>query len=174
MVRAGTRHDLSQVKQEMNETLRSYTRCFFKTRATIANITDEDAIRCFQNGLFSKNRFFLAVGVGRGLRLELLLNGIPILPYPDLMRDLHLLLHPPLGLLGYLLLPSSGSLYLGGLLGRTFCPVREVGARLGMTEPLEKQAKVRRRSGTRGPARRRREEDLPNSAGASYRRPSGP
>jgi hypothetical protein len=25
MIRAGTRHDLSQVKQEMNETLRSYT-----------------------------------------------------------------------------------------------------------------------------------------------------
>jgi hypothetical protein len=29
MIRAGTRHDLSQVKQEMNETLRSYTRRFF-------------------------------------------------------------------------------------------------------------------------------------------------
>jgi hypothetical protein len=40
MIRAGTRHDLSQVKQEMNETLRYYTRCFFETRATIANITE--------------------------------------------------------------------------------------------------------------------------------------
>jgi hypothetical protein len=57
MIRAGTRHDLSQVKQEMNETLRSYTRCFFETRATIANIADEDVIRCFQNGLFSKNTY---------------------------------------------------------------------------------------------------------------------
>jgi hypothetical protein len=43
------------VKQEMNETLRSYTGRFFKTCATIANITDEDVIRCFQHSLFSKN-----------------------------------------------------------------------------------------------------------------------
>jgi hypothetical protein len=55
MIRAGTRHDLSQVKQEMNETLRSYTWRFFEMCATIANITDEDIIRCFQNGLFSKH-----------------------------------------------------------------------------------------------------------------------
>jgi hypothetical protein len=47
MIRAGTRHYLSQVKQEMNETLRSYTRHFFEMRATIANITDEDVIRYF-------------------------------------------------------------------------------------------------------------------------------
>jgi hypothetical protein len=47
MIRAGTHHDLSQVKQEMNETLRFYTRCFFEMRATIANITDEDDIHCF-------------------------------------------------------------------------------------------------------------------------------
>jgi hypothetical protein len=46
---------LSQVKQEENETLRSYTRCFFEICATIANITDEDVIHCFQNGLGSKN-----------------------------------------------------------------------------------------------------------------------
>jgi hypothetical protein len=26
-------------------------------RATIANITDEDVIRCFQNGLFSKQTY---------------------------------------------------------------------------------------------------------------------
>jgi hypothetical protein len=57
MIRAGTRHDLSQVKQEMNETLRSYTRSFFEMRATIANITNEDVIRCFQNSLFSKNTY---------------------------------------------------------------------------------------------------------------------
>jgi hypothetical protein len=41
----------------MNETLRSYTRCFFEIRATIANITDEDIIRCFQNRLFSKDTY---------------------------------------------------------------------------------------------------------------------
>jgi hypothetical protein len=57
MIRAGTHHDLSQLKLEMNETLRSYTQCFFETRATIANIMDEDAIRCFQHGLFSKNTY---------------------------------------------------------------------------------------------------------------------
>jgi hypothetical protein len=57
MIRAGIRHNLSHVKQEMNETLRSYTRCFLKTRATIANITDENIIRCFQNRLFSKHTY---------------------------------------------------------------------------------------------------------------------
>jgi hypothetical protein len=57
MIRASTHHDLSQVKQKMNETLRSSTWCFFETRATITNITDEDVIRCFQNGLFSKNMY---------------------------------------------------------------------------------------------------------------------
>jgi hypothetical protein len=57
MIGAGTRHNLSQVKQEMNETLRSYTRRFFEMRATIANITDMDIIRCFQNGLFSKHTY---------------------------------------------------------------------------------------------------------------------
>jgi hypothetical protein len=57
MIRVGTHHDLSQVKQEMNKTLRSYTRCFVETRATITNITDEDIISCFQHGLFSKNTY---------------------------------------------------------------------------------------------------------------------
>jgi hypothetical protein len=73
MIRAGTYHDFFQVKQEMNETLRSYTRHFFETRATIANITDEDIIfetratianitdediiHFFQHGLFSKNTY---------------------------------------------------------------------------------------------------------------------
>jgi hypothetical protein len=57
MIRVGTHHDLSQVKQEMNETLRSYTRHFFKMRATIASIIDEDVIHCFQNGLFLKHTY---------------------------------------------------------------------------------------------------------------------
>jgi hypothetical protein len=47
MLRAGTCHDLSQVKQEENETQRSYTRRFFKMCASIANITDENVIHCF-------------------------------------------------------------------------------------------------------------------------------
>jgi hypothetical protein len=41
----------------MNETLRSSTRCFFETHATISNITNEDVIRYFQYGLFSKNTY---------------------------------------------------------------------------------------------------------------------
>jgi hypothetical protein len=57
MIRAGTHHDLSKVKQEMNETLRSYTWYFFEMRTTITNITDEDVIRCFKNGLFSKHTY---------------------------------------------------------------------------------------------------------------------
>jgi hypothetical protein len=57
MSRAGTHHDLSQVKQELNETLRSNTQRFFEMRATIANIIDEDIIRYFQNGLFLKHTF---------------------------------------------------------------------------------------------------------------------
>jgi hypothetical protein len=57
MIRVGTRHDLSQVKKEMNEILSSYTWCFFEMRDTITNITDEDIIRCFQHSLFSKNTY---------------------------------------------------------------------------------------------------------------------
>jgi hypothetical protein len=32
-------------------------RCFFEMHTTIANITDEDVIRYFQNGLFSKHMY---------------------------------------------------------------------------------------------------------------------
>jgi hypothetical protein len=48
---AGTHHDLAQCKQKRNKLLRSYTRCFFDVRATIANISEEDIIDCFYNGL---------------------------------------------------------------------------------------------------------------------------
>jgi hypothetical protein len=41
----------------MNETLRSYTWRFFEMQATIANITNEDVIHCFQNSLFSKHMY---------------------------------------------------------------------------------------------------------------------
>jgi hypothetical protein len=50
---AGTRHDLSQCKQERNKLLRSYTRHFFDVRAIIANISEEDIIDCFYNGISS-------------------------------------------------------------------------------------------------------------------------
>jgi hypothetical protein len=51
ITRVGTRHDLAQCKQERNKLLRSYTRCFFDVRATIANISEEDIIDCFYNGI---------------------------------------------------------------------------------------------------------------------------
>jgi hypothetical protein len=48
---AGTRHDLAQCKQERNELLRSYTHRFFDVRATITNISEDDIIDCFYNGI---------------------------------------------------------------------------------------------------------------------------
>jgi hypothetical protein len=51
ITRAGTRHDLSQCKQERNEFLQSYTRRFFDTRATIANISEQVIIDCFHNSI---------------------------------------------------------------------------------------------------------------------------
>jgi hypothetical protein len=51
ITRAGTHHDLAQCKQERNELLWSYTHRFFDVRATIANISEEDIIDCFYNGI---------------------------------------------------------------------------------------------------------------------------
>jgi hypothetical protein len=51
ITRAGTHHDLAQCKQVRNEFLRSYTRRFFDVRATIVNISEEDIIDCFYNGI---------------------------------------------------------------------------------------------------------------------------
>jgi hypothetical protein len=51
IARVGTHHDLAQCKQERNELLRSYTRCFFDVHATIANISEEDIINCFYNDI---------------------------------------------------------------------------------------------------------------------------
>jgi hypothetical protein len=51
VTRAGTHHDLAQCKQERNELLRFYTCRFFDVRATIANISEEDIIDCFYNGI---------------------------------------------------------------------------------------------------------------------------
>jgi hypothetical protein len=49
--RAGTRHDLTQCKQRKNKSLHTYTRRFFETHATIANISDQDIIDWFQHCL---------------------------------------------------------------------------------------------------------------------------
>jgi hypothetical protein len=51
IARAGARHDLAQCKQERNELLRSYTCRFFDVCATIANISEDDIIDCFYNGI---------------------------------------------------------------------------------------------------------------------------
>jgi hypothetical protein len=51
ITRAGTRHDLAQCKQEHNDLLQSYKRHFFDVRAIIANISEEDIIDCFYNGI---------------------------------------------------------------------------------------------------------------------------
>ena len=57
MTRSGTRHDLSQCKQNKNESLQEYTKCFFKKRTTIANISDDNIIDCFCQGLFYRFTF---------------------------------------------------------------------------------------------------------------------
>jgi hypothetical protein len=48
---AGTHHDLAQCKQERNKFLQSHTRRFFNVHATITNISEEDIIDCFYNGI---------------------------------------------------------------------------------------------------------------------------
>ena len=49
--RVATRHALSMCKQEQGETIRSYVKRFFDTRATIPNVADEDVINYFQSGI---------------------------------------------------------------------------------------------------------------------------
>jgi hypothetical protein len=51
IARVGTHHDLAQCKQERNKLLWSHTRRFFDVRATIANISEDDIIDCFYNGI---------------------------------------------------------------------------------------------------------------------------
>jgi hypothetical protein len=55
--RPATRHDLRLCKQERGEALRSYINRFFDTRATIANIADDDVIDCFHNGLAAQQLY---------------------------------------------------------------------------------------------------------------------
>ena len=38
-------------KQELGESIRSYVKRFFDTRATIANVADDDVIDYFQSGI---------------------------------------------------------------------------------------------------------------------------
>jgi len=49
--RVATRHALSMIKQEQGESIRSYVKHFFDTRATIPNVTDNDVIDYFQSGI---------------------------------------------------------------------------------------------------------------------------
>ena len=45
--RVATRHALLMCKQEQGESIRSYVKYFFDTRATIPNIADDDVIDYF-------------------------------------------------------------------------------------------------------------------------------
>ena len=49
--RVATRHALSMIKQEQGESIRSYVKRFFDTRATIPNVADDDVIDYFQSGI---------------------------------------------------------------------------------------------------------------------------
>src|SRR6185503_14332255 len=49
--RVATRHALSMCKQEQGESIRSYVKRFFDTRATIPNVTDDDIIDYFQSSI---------------------------------------------------------------------------------------------------------------------------
>jgi len=55
--RPATRHDMRLCKQERGEALRSYIKRFFDTRASIANIADDDVIDCFHNGLAAQQLY---------------------------------------------------------------------------------------------------------------------
>ena len=49
--RVATRHALSMCKQEQGESIRSYVKRFFDTRATIPNVAAADVIDYFQRGI---------------------------------------------------------------------------------------------------------------------------
>jgi hypothetical protein len=67
ITRAGTHHDLAQCKQERNELLQSYTRCFFDVHATIANISEEDIIDYFYNSITNPGIYRSLGGTDRKL-----------------------------------------------------------------------------------------------------------
>jgi hypothetical protein len=49
--RLATRHAIAMCKQEPGKTLRSYVKWFFDTSATITNVSDEDVIDYFHDGI---------------------------------------------------------------------------------------------------------------------------
>jgi hypothetical protein len=49
--------DLAMVKQEQDETLRKYMRCFFDKRATVVDVSDKEVIDLFQDGLYHHRTF---------------------------------------------------------------------------------------------------------------------
>jgi hypothetical protein len=55
--RLGSRMDLAIVKQEKGETLRKYRRRFFHKRATVVDVSDEEVIDLFQDGLYHRRTF---------------------------------------------------------------------------------------------------------------------
>ena len=59
-----TRHALAMCKQEPGEAIRSYVKRFFDTRATIANVSDEDVIHYFHDGITTQS-FYLDFGHNR-------------------------------------------------------------------------------------------------------------
>jgi len=64
-----THHALAMCKQEPGEPLRSYVKRFFDTRATISNVSDEDIVHYFHDGIttqslyrdFGRNRPYIVV-----------------------------------------------------------------------------------------------------------------
>jgi hypothetical protein len=49
--------DLAMVKQEQGETLRKYMRRFFDKRATVVDVSDNEVIDLFQDGLYHRRTF---------------------------------------------------------------------------------------------------------------------
>ena len=57
LLRVATRHALAMCKQEPGEAIRSYIERFFDTRATIANVSDEDVIHYFHDGITTQSLY---------------------------------------------------------------------------------------------------------------------
>ena len=55
--RVATRHALAMCKQEPGEAIRSYVKRFFDTRATIANVADDDVIDYFHDGITTQSLY---------------------------------------------------------------------------------------------------------------------
>jgi len=55
--RVATRHTLAMCKQEPGETLRSYIKRFFDMRTTITNVSNEDVIDYFHDGITTQSLY---------------------------------------------------------------------------------------------------------------------